>query len=532
MVFERWIGAATETEGRHLRRFLRAQDGTVTIFGLMMFVLMVGVGGIAIDVMRYETQRVQLQYTLDRAVLAAAALDQTLDPEAVVMDYFATSGLEGYRLDVNVEEGIASRRVTATAEMDINSIFMHMFGVRALTSPAFGVAEEGARELEISLVLDISGSMGSNNKIQNLRAAANDFVTEMMDMNSDGDIVSVSIVPYNGRVNAGDTIESVFTLSNEQTESSCTRFDPADFSVTGIDPTVPIERLAHYDHNRRGWYSTFNSPYCQTDQYGAILPWSNDLTALTDSINSLYAEGWTAIDLGMKWAVGLLDPAARPALSQLVAAGTVDADFDGRPYDYEEDDVLKIVVLMTDGANTRQYDVVQEFKRGPSTIYYNEEDDRWSMYMPDLDLYWIPYGRYDDNNGYWAYEPYRGDESQPIDWPWFWARWSARMLAGEFYWYPSSYSGEWDYYRDLRYYSIEQYDGYASADENLRNICDAARDAGIIVFTIGFEAPQGGQEVMEYCATTPAHYYDVQGLEISEAFASIASAINLLRLVQ
>ncbi|WJY23111.1 pilus assembly protein TadG-related protein [Fontisubflavum oceani] len=43
-----------------LSGFARNEDGTITIFSVMMFVLMIGIGGIAIDVMRYETQRVQL----------------------------------------------------------------------------------------------------------------------------------------------------------------------------------------------------------------------------------------------------------------------------------------------------------------------------------------------------------------------------------------------------------------------------------------------------------------------------------------
>lgn len=70
------------------------------------------------------------------------------------------------------------------------------------------------------------------------------------------------------------------------------------------------------------------------------------------------------------------------------------------------------------------------------------------------------------------------------------------------------------------------------SDVNLRAICDAARAADIVVFTIGFEAPSGGQEVMRYCATTDAHYYDVDGLEIAQAFENIARAINQLRLIQ
>ena len=92
--------------------------------------------------------------------------------------------------------------------------------------------------------------------------------------------------------------------------------------------------------------------------------------------------------------------------------------------------------------------------------------------------------------------------------------------------------GDWNYYYDLRYYSVERYAGANQADSNLRNICDAANDAGIVIFTIAFEAPARGRDVMRHCATTPANYYDAQGIEISEAFASIAASINQLRLIQ
>jgi uncharacterized membrane protein len=101
---------------RMMGRFMRQEDGTITTFALMVFVLMVAVAGIAIDIMRYETQRVQLQYTLDRSVLAAASVTQPLNPVDVVENYFEISGLQDYRLNVDVEEGLNFRRVEAYAE--------------------------------------------------------------------------------------------------------------------------------------------------------------------------------------------------------------------------------------------------------------------------------------------------------------------------------------------------------------------------------------------------------------------------------
>lgn len=516
-------------------RFVRREDGTITAFALMIFVLMVGVGGIAIDVMRYETQRAQLQYTLDRAVLAAASLTQPYDPEGVVRDYFDVSGLEDYRLDIRVENGLNYRRVHAYAEMEINSLFMQMFGVRTMTSPAAGAAEERVRNIEISMVLDISGSMASSNRMTNMRPAAREFVTSVLapNYNPDGDnLVSVSIIPYNGRVNARGPIESVFTLSNEHTESACTRFTYADFRTTAITPTQTIQRLAHFDYDNRGSTQEFEDPHCQTGSYAAILPWQHTEAPLHALIDSLQPEGWTAIDLGVNWGVGLLDPAAGPALNALIDQGLVDNDFDERPAAYDDDESMKVLVLMTDGENTNQYDIVQAYKSGNSPIYYHAGDNRYSIWWADRGQYWIPSGSPTSYSGYWSNSPYRTTESVALSWPYLWGEYTARYIAETYLRVPANQSGQWNFYNSIRYYSSELYAGESTANSNLRAICDAARAQGIIVFAIGFEAPSGGQSEMRYCATSAAHYYDVEGLEISEAFASIARTINQLRLIQ
>jgi hypothetical protein len=203
---------------------MRREDGTITTFALMIFILMVAVAGIAIDIMRYETQRVQLQYTLDRSVLAAASVTQPLNPVDVVENYFEISGLENYRLTIDVEEGLNFRRVEAYAELEINTLFMHMFGVRVLTSPAEGAAEERIRNVEVSMVLDISGSMGWNSKLTNMQNAAREFVTTVLQANESdsGNLVSISIVPYNGMVNLGEPLESVFTCpTNTASRAAC-----------------------------------------------------------------------------------------------------------------------------------------------------------------------------------------------------------------------------------------------------------------------------------------------------------------------
>lgn len=517
-----------------MHRFFRASDGTITSFALIVFVLMVGVAGISIDVIRYETQRAQLQYTLDRAVLAAASVRQPLDPELVVRNYFEISDLDGYRLDVVVDEGVNFRRVDAHAEMEIRSLFLQLFGVPVLSTPATGAAEERVRNVEISLVLDISGSIGSHGRIANMRAAARDFVTSVLEANESDEcnLVSISVVPYNGMVNVGSRLGSVFALSDEHSASRCVRFEAAALSITAIDPAVALERIAHWDHDDYSSYDDFDAPYCPTDDTGAILPWAHEEAALHAHIDALGADGWTAIDLGMNWAVGLLDPAARPAVDGLVADGEISGDFSGRRAPFDDPETIKVVILMTDGENTRQYDLRAAYKSGPSPIYYHADDGRYSVYVAGRDQYWVSTYGPDDYHGWWSPAPYRGAESQPLSWPYLWGRYTGRYIAERYLRVPAYMSGDWSAYSGVRYHADHQYAGRTEADANLRQICAAARSAGIIIFSIGFEAPAGGQAVMRECASSDAHYYDVDGIEIADAFASIARAINQLRLIQ
>ncbi len=69
-------------------------------------------------------------------------------------------------------------------------------------------------------------------------------------------------------------------------------------------------------------------------------------------------------------------------------------------------------------------------------------------------------------------------------------------------------------------------------NDRLEDICDAAKGQGVVVFSIGFEAPTNGRTVLRNCASSFNHYFDVKGLEISDAFQAIASAINNLKLIQ
>ncbi len=450
--------------------FAREESGAMTIFAVAMFMMMILVGGIGVDLMRNEMERTRMQATVDRAVLAAADLDQPLEPEAVVRDYFDKSGMSNYLSSVTVDEGLNFRTVTATANVTTATQFMRLMGVDSLPVPAKAQAEERVSNVEISMVLDISGSMGRNNKMANLQTAATTFVDTVIRDEND-DLISVSLIPYTAQVNAGYDIFSRMETNQLHNYSYCIDFEIADFSEAGLDLENEYEHMQHFDE---GWnYSNpVSNPGCPKQSFEEIVPFSQNATTLKNTINNYRARANTSIHLGMKWGVALLDPSFRPITQDLALPGTdvVDDAFANRPASYTDVETLKTVVLMTDGQNVDTTRIQPWYYNSPS------EYAHWNRY--------------------------------PL------------------HWYLNNYvRNSWSNWRYTKYTSSQ-------ADDMLEDICDAAKAKGIVVWSVGFEVTDYSAGVMEDCASSPSHFFRVEGVEITEAFEAIAKQINQLRLTQ
>jgi len=539
------------TRGDHyskLTRFRRDEEGSLIIFSLFLLILILMISGMAVDLMRSETQRARLQSTLDRAVLAGASLEQTLNSEAVVLDYFDKAGLGEFISadDINVTESATSKTVSASAAMSVNTYFMKMLGITSLSVPAAGEAEESVTDIEISLVVDVSGSMGWNStasgnpKMDDLQDAAKEFVYLMQcdpdaETPFDGNCIvepntiSISLIPYNQQVALGEDLLQQYDVTNEHAISSCMDVTTAAFSVMPVPlaPLVPglvpptLLRTASMD-TFSGWYGPTprgraaldNWRECRPDSLREIMVYENDYQQLETAIDLLTAGGNTSIDLGMKWGAALLDPSFRPALSNLSNAGFVEPDFIGRPFDYDRVRTKKVVVLMTDGVNTTQYKVVPALREGMSPYYVDPNNGNVSIYNADENEYF-----YLDDGGTWEPGPDGGGSAVRLSYPDFWERYNLK------------------FYFDTR----NRFDGIYPVtavrnddkNANLDAMCTAAKNEGVLIFTIGFETSAESSAVMASCASgEPGQkfHFDVDGTDISVAFNSIARTINQLRL--
>ncbi|MGI3167995.1 pilus assembly protein TadG-related protein [Pseudooceanicola sp. C21-150M6] len=450
---------------RFLRGYARNEDGAVflTLVIFLMLTMMLVVG-ISVDLMRTEMQRTRLQQTIDASVLAAAHRDNSLDPVSVVLDYFNKAELASYVTADDVEtEGVAgSRYVQVNLTADIQTPFLNMMGRNSLTIPARGRAEEQIGNAEISLVLDISGSMNQNSRMTRLHTAAGDFLDTVLKPESE-DKISVSVVPYTADVNAGKEIFSRMNVRQLHNYSYCVQFLPTDFDNTEIDPDKAYIQGQYFS-----WASSnFTQISCPTQSYETITAFSQNKDALKSQINSMTGREQTSIHLGMKWGIGLLDPAFQPVIADMVDDGLIDDAFDGRPVDYSEN-VLKTVVLMTDGVNTTSRRIMPFAYDTPAMRYH------WSRHTID------------------------------------------------------SFEDDVDNSLESDIFEIA-YDN-TSGNAALASLCTKAKEAGIVIWTIGFEIDNSAATHMENCASSASHFYRVEGLEIAEAFGSIARQLKQLRL--
>jgi len=512
-----------------LCRFGTEETGAFSVFVLFMFLLMVMIGGMAVDVMRFETKRVHMQNTLDSAILAAADLDQKLDPELVVKDYFTKAGLNADDVSVSNNENLlggvdlVGRRITADTHIDVNTFFMHMLDVNVLSSPVSGSAEENIQNVEISLVLDISGSMRwdasgntpssltADNRINDLKDAVLEFSRSVLQVECDSAglncvqspntaSTTINIIPYAGHVNPGPDLFEILGGNRWHSWSSCKEVTDTDFNDSDL-PRGSGNQLPHFMRWTVDW-NWMNWGWCPQDD-ASILVAENDYNNIENFITNIKLHDGTATHIGMKYGVALLNPSSRDEFQELNNRNIVADAYKDRPADFE-DDVVKYLVLMTDGKTTSQLRPSELNSSGEYASVYDPSDSDWDDLMDR-------YGSVDSE----------GDTQTASDVEWG---------------YPSTST-----------YS----DGSVSHNESRNNghitaMCNEAKEAvwgaapdgspmklkehRITVFTIAFLAPTSASNLMRDCASSNAHFFPIEDLNVESAFQAIAKTINQLRL--
>ena len=208
---------------------LSNRSGSVAVtFGLAATILMACVGG-AVDFNRWHAAQRMTSDSVDAAVLAGArALQLNPANHQAAVDtataFFQRNIAGKTELSTNTVTFVTSdqhQAITATGVAKINSTLLHVVGISEMTvmseaGSGFPKAKllfggQGGSNLEISLMLDVTGSMCNNGegpcttgtKIEGLKVAATRLVDMVVPATQNNYYSKMAIVPFSTRVRVG-----------------------------------------------------------------------------------------------------------------------------------------------------------------------------------------------------------------------------------------------------------------------------------------------------------------------------------------
>ncbi|MBI1384123.1 MAG: VWA domain-containing protein [Rhizobiales bacterium] len=358
--------------------------GNVAMMAAGVIVAIAVGAGAMIDYGRSYQVRTALQSALDAAIVAsalAASGDQD-ESEAHVRAGLVSNwkNSQGTSTPNLVEYSENDGVLFAAATVEVPASFLGIAGIDTVPVRVETRVQVGLGKMEIALVLDNTGSM-SGSKLAELDDAATDLVNTLMRGGND-DAVKIAVVPFANYVNVGlanrnaswidvppDTASTetqcemrapVTGQSNCRTETATYDDDGRtvsyDYEVCDYTYGTPVEECWQATTGAvwQGCVGSRNHPLdVSVGNMGtrvpgllgrscpsAILPLTNDKSTITTMLDSLQAVGNTYIPAGLVWGWRALDSEAPFTEATSTAEAT-------------QNHVNKVIVLMTDGENTR-----------------------------------------------------------------------------------------------------------------------------------------------------------------------------------
>lgn len=315
-------------------RFLSDERGSVAIIFTLVLVVLVFAVGVAVDFARVLHARSGLVSAADAAALATGrALGEggrsDTELKALAEAYFQANlgdtetfaGLDTMSVAIDRDTGKVRVDVAATVPMTLTRIA----GFDNITFPVMAETVSSRRDVELSLVLDVTGSM-SGSKIADLRAAATDLVDLMLPDAGRASRARIALTPYAASVNAGSYFN---TATGRRNGTGC---------VIERSGTAKFEE----DAPAAGAYIGYDKDAdCPT---ATVQPLTASKSTLNDQISRLRASGYTAGHIGAAWGWYLVSP----SWSRIWSG-------DSAPAAYDAKRTIKAVLLMTDGEFNTQY---------------------------------------------------------------------------------------------------------------------------------------------------------------------------------
>ncbi|CAH6844387.1 VWA domain-containing protein [Vibrio chagasii] len=180
-----------------------------------------------------------------------------------------------------------------------------------------GVVESkhSAIPTELVLVLDVSGSMGSNmSSLKSILSNALNTIQSQSNNANDLDSVSISIVPFD----SGVATHRPPWLSKEAAGIYC--IDGLSYRNGDFSAALTVDNLATLHSERPVKFTPPSKWLSDCNQESPMLPLTNVFSRVQNSINSLTANGGTRSYQGLVWGVRQLIPSWQQAWGMKVSS--------------------------------------------------------------------------------------------------------------------------------------------------------------------------------------------------------------------
>ncbi len=480
--------------------FAGNERGNVAMIAALVIIPIVTIAGFAIDFQVTTTQKARVQQAIDSAVLAATkSMQDGKDKDYTLKeanDYFTgilnqanNSGLICSKIDLVYFENTEELEGRASCEQ--TTTLSRVAGIQKLPFKVSSAATYGIGKLEIAFVFDVSGSMASENRMTNLKLAAHEAVDILLPQAGYGgapEDVRLAMVSYDTMVNAGPYFKAV---TNEEPSRTYTYEGQVRMCVKQV-PNGPQKwqcstpTTGGNDGTPKVVTGPETCKWVQPTKCGEY-EWVPDQTR-TRTINSTCV--WEREGADRYTGRG---PANNRWLTPIRATFNPNSNgwsVNNATNPYCNTDVP--VPLTYDRTKLKKF--IDTMVPRQNTAGHIGTAWGWYLVSPDFNNVWP-----------------NGSKALPYDEPD--ATKVVIMMS------------------DGEYNQIRPGSGNPNSPTQSRALCDAMKAKGIIIYTVGFNAPISGQAVLDHCAMNKDFAFKpTNGQELTEAYRDIALSISDLRI--
>jgi Flp pilus assembly protein TadG len=319
-----------------LRRIPGAREGNVAVIFALSAIPIITFVGSAIDYTRANSARTSMQAALDSTALMlskdlTAGTITAADIQNKASAYFSALYTNKDAIVPTITATYTPPTSTTAASIKLDgksSIATDFMRVAGYNSMGFGTSATttwGNIRMRVAMVLDVTGSMADDGKMDALKPAAKSLVDQLSALAKTNGDIYISIVPFTKDVNVGASnysktwvdwsdwdsnngystctaynsrgrcTASYWTPNNHNTWNGCVTDRTQDYDTKNTTPTLansstlfPAEQYSYCD--------TGSSKYLQP-----IMPLTYDWTSLKSRIDSMVPTGNTNQGIGLAW---------------------------------------------------------------------------------------------------------------------------------------------------------------------------------------------------------------------------------------